>query len=572
MWGHIMKKTKNKLCFISLALGVVLMLVGCGMTDDGSVIEDVNKDITTTFFSDQVSSNEVNVFFLDIDNINSGTETERTYQSNSSTNVGSCDCYMIKVGNTEILVDCGYQTFASDACTKEEAPYTFTYQYLKNNVHNNLLRKITSICTDGTLDYLIVTHSDFDHIASLCVEGGVVDSFVNHETIDNLENDKVTLNGITNVIDFNSGVIALHSYSKIDKDKRLCRALYQTYLAKMEKLINSGTNYLPAAALFDSHVIAADGTSMTQKNKLLATPKNMLDNVNDYFSQRILTEDQPNDAASEYVNEVPKNSSYLDNVTKLGGQLQTESEKYYYSVNIGSGAELRILYNWYYDFAYRQSFSDGQPLNNPSVCFEVVKNDFKFLSCGDMGGNGESGLLNYYNDTTVLKNVTLFKASHHGTTQNNENSKALFKCITPQIIVVTGCAQSPMEIKNPKSAYMRQAFFDNIYNGIHDENLNLINNLTEEPYILCTNIDWFRSNESNNIPINESKPFYGDIHVSIFKSKVHLNYSYKGTIHAFIKTGSSDDTIDFKTVDGNKIIKIQDTEWFKKVGFVYEGN
>ena len=85
MWGHIMKKTKNKLCFISLAMGVVVMLVGCGMTDDGSVIEDVNKEITTTFFSDQVSSNEVNVFFLDIDNINSGTETERTYQSNSST-------------------------------------------------------------------------------------------------------------------------------------------------------------------------------------------------------------------------------------------------------------------------------------------------------------------------------------------------------------------------------------------------------------------------------------------------------------------------------------------------------
>ena len=50
--------------------------IGCGMTDNGSVIEDVNKKITTTFFSDQVSSNEVNVFFLDIDNINSGTETE----------------------------------------------------------------------------------------------------------------------------------------------------------------------------------------------------------------------------------------------------------------------------------------------------------------------------------------------------------------------------------------------------------------------------------------------------------------------------------------------------------------
>ncbi len=570
-----MKKYKNKLCFLGLALGVVAMLAGCGKTDDGSVIEDVNKDVTTTFFSDQVSSNEVNVFFLDIDNINRGTETERTYQSDSSTNVGSCDCYMIKVGNTEILVDCGYQTFGSDAYTKEETPYTFTYQYLKNNAHNNLLRKITSVCTDGTLDYLIVTHSDFDHVASLCVEGGVVDSFVNHETINNLENDNVTLNGITNVIDFNSGVIALHSYSEIDKEKRLCRALYQTYLAKMEKLIDSGTNYLPAAALFDSGIVAADETPMTQENKLLATPDKMLDNVKNYFSQRILTEDQPNDAASEYVNEVPKNSSYLENVAKLGGQLQAESERYYYSVNIGSGAELRILYNWYYDFAPRQDFDQGnrgQAINNPSVCFEVVKNDFKFLSCGDLGGNGESGLLNYYKNTTVLKNVTLFKASHHGSTTNDENSEALFECIAPKIIVVTGCAQSPLEIKNTTAACMKQTLFDNIYHGMHDENGNLVNGLTEEPYILCTNIDWYRLNESNNVPINESRPFYGDIHVSSSESKAHLNYSYRGTIHALIKTGSSDDTIDFKTVDRNKIIKIQDTEWFKKAGFVYGDN
>lgn len=78
------------------------------------IIEDVYKEITTTFFSVQLSSNNVNVFFLDIDNINRGTKIERNYKSDSNTNVGSCDCYMIKASNTEILVDASTYVYVSE--------------------------------------------------------------------------------------------------------------------------------------------------------------------------------------------------------------------------------------------------------------------------------------------------------------------------------------------------------------------------------------------------------------------------------------------------------------------------
>ena len=564
------KYKKNLMCVIIII--ICLILSGCGISGDSSIVEDIDIKSYKDFFEDNSS---ITIYYFDIDNLSENDVIERTYQSDSTNNVGSCESYIIKSGNIEILVDAGYQTFNSSFSIKEEYPYTFSHQYLKQNVQKNIMRKVASVCTDGVLEYLVVTHSDFDHIASLCVDGGIFDSFYNEEIITNLRGQDIKLKSINNIIDFNSGVLSLHSYEKIYKDQRLCRALYQTYLVKIDKLINknnNSSNYLPAASLFSEKIVANDGTTMSLKNKLLATPDKMKEHVEKYFQSRILTENQPNDAASQYVNDIKKNSDYKDSVERLGGELISESERYYYKINLNSNVEFRILYNWYYDFAYRQSFDDGnrgQPINNPSVCFEVVSGKFKFLSCGDIGGNGENGLINYYENTSILKSVTLYKASHHGSTTNEENSERIFNTITPKIIVVTGCAQSPLDVKNTTAAYMKQKFFDNIYNGLHDAQGVLNNNLLEEPYILCTNINWFRINESNNIPLNESKPFYGDIKISYSKGKTYISYSYRGIIHALVHTGSQEDVVDFRTVKEGKIVKIQDTEWFRKVGFKY---
>ena len=421
------------------------MMTSClNVSKDSYVVDDTIDD--AHFFSDNLADQEVNIYFFDVDNLNHGEETTRTAKSNAKINISSCDAYMVKIGDVEILVDCGYQIMFSGVSVKEQYPYTYIQPNIKENVDKNILPKIASICTDGILDYLIVTHADFDHIASLVVEGGIIDSFINNKTITNLDGNSVKLKGIKNVIDFNSGVVALHSYSEIDKEKRLCKSiLYQTYLTKINELINRQTNYLPAAALFDENVRQGNTSisSMSIDNKLLATPEKMKEKVES--KESILSEDNPNGAAKQYVNSVRKNSSYKDNVSKLGGELKAEkikneeekdeSYRYYYSIPLKANTELRILYNWYYDFAERHGFGGqteshgfgGQDVNNPSVCLQVVQNEFKFMSCGDLGGNGESGILNYYKGTSILKDIKVFRASHHGSTNNSENSQNLFE-------------------------------------------------------------------------------------------------------------------------------------------------
>ena len=103
---------------------------------------------------------------------------------------------------------------------------------------------------------------------------------------------------------------------------------------------------------------------------------------------------------------------------------------------------MKILYNWFYDSYWNHSF-DSQDRNNISVSFIVEDDKSKLLILGDLGGDGENGLLRYYQGTNVLKNISCFKASHHGSTNNNENSYNLFREISSDKInvILTGVIQ-----------------------------------------------------------------------------------------------------------------------------------
>ncbi len=79
-----------------------------------------------------LSSNDVSVHFLELGNENSG------------------DCSLIKTGNVEVLVDAGSATNSIETISN----YIDTY------------------CTDGILEYVIVTHGDTDHIACFAGSGG----------------------------------------------------------------------------------------------------------------------------------------------------------------------------------------------------------------------------------------------------------------------------------------------------------------------------------------------------------------------------------------------------------------
>ena len=583
-----------------------LLLSACKWDKRPSIIKN-NKETGTKLFEKGDKEEGVSVFFFDNDNVvnEKGTGFTRLERPNHHS-IGSSDCYMVKSGTTDLLVDGGYQSSTS---TDQHVGQDSSNSAYKRELHNkcvadeckqNLLRKIASvISSDGILDYLIVTHADYDHLAALIVQGGIFDVFLNHQSIDPLKGKPVRFDKIRFLIDFDSGLVKKFSDESIDKQKRLVRSeVYQEYVCKRNKLIEAGTCYCPAAAFFNSENLQKQSTSITKEHKEIAMPDAIVKKIKKEGEKtgvkHLFDENIGNDTKTkrdeEYKDEDLLSTSYgqIKKTKTTGGEY-----RYYYFLRF-NGGELRILYNWHYDFIYHSSFNastpgeertqlekeeayDSQDANNICVCFEVVKKGFKFLSLGDLGRNGENGLLKYYRDTDVLSTTTLFKASHHGSTTNKENSEELFKIVKPAIIVITGCTIYPGSvsdadpIKQARHGRTRpkQDLFDHISKAYSKKEAN--------PIILCTNIasrraadkaDWF-----------ESAPFYGDIKAVFHGRKVYLSHSYVGSIKAYISKDWNSEYYHqhhreyaFKTRKNNRMRSFQETEWFKDIGFVYGGN
>ena len=105
--------------------------------------------------SEVVTSDEMSIHFLQLGNKNSG------------------DCTLIKVGDTEVLIDAG----STDGSAATIVPY------------------ISQYCTDGTLEYVIATHGDADHISAFVgndTSKGIFDSFDCGVIIDFAKTTKTT--------------------------------------------------------------------------------------------------------------------------------------------------------------------------------------------------------------------------------------------------------------------------------------------------------------------------------------------------------------------------------------------
>ena len=88
-------------------------------------------------------------------------------------NKTSGDCTLIKVGDTEVLIDAG----STDGSAKTIVPY------------------ISQYCTDGKLEYVIATHGDADHISAFVgtsTSKGVFESFECGTIIDFAQTTKTT--------------------------------------------------------------------------------------------------------------------------------------------------------------------------------------------------------------------------------------------------------------------------------------------------------------------------------------------------------------------------------------------
>ena len=523
--------------------------------------------------SDSSETSKFEIVFIDIENSSDttvhydGTKNDRSlgYQG-----VKPADCYLIKTGNTEILIDAGFQL---------QTPTTEIYNQRISKIYKeNVLKKIEKYCTDGILEYLVVTHGDFDHIAGVAIDGGILDYFCS--------DDKK----IENIIDFDSDLVVYLSNSEGNdiypsgQNRLLQSEIIETYRKKRDLLVKTKkTRHIPAASFFK-------GTDYLQENVMVnAMPNEYLsqyyqvdknnqltDQINTsyltnfyYFSDNEVVHSVCDSVTKQPKADNIKFKSTYGNVKIKFGQLKEENERYYYSIDL-NGVELRILYNWYYDHFYKHSFN-SQDRNNISVCLEVVSGASKFLTFGDLG-SGETGLINYYKDTNVLKNVTCFKASHHGSTTNGENSSELYNLMTPKIVIVPGVAQINRDILKENNmtndsifgglsgtAVMKKEFFEHVFSGNPDTK------------IYCMQIaQLLKEEESGTKFALISASFYGDVFLNCDINGYKVDSSYKGNVEGYV-SGISDKSkrlIFSNNLDSN-ILSYCETEHYKAI---YENN
>lgn len=482
---------------------------------------------------------KIDVYLLDTNNyLDSDGNWHENDNGTRDQFIGDSDSYIVKVEGKSILVDCGFKY------------NNMSYDTLRSNYKNNLLPKIQQI-TGGVIDYLIVTHADYDHISGLAIKGS--DESIEHQTGLLME----VINGnlkINNIIDFASALNtwAYCSAQNVTSDTTFIR--YWTTRMYLEQ--NNFSNYFPVSTCF---------LDMPEKEKNKEKPTGI------YPGAKIYTEENFfNGVKIEgYYEHIKNDKTYVQNISSTNGKLEKEGGKYYFSIPLSEEASLNLFYNWHYDHSTHISLNSEEK-NNLSVCFQVKYKNFKFLSFGDAEGKTESAIIDYYGSTSLLKDVTFFKCSHHGSRSDDNgktdvktNSERLFDLITPKIVGITGTVFPPRNLSDSLASTVSgspkklKKMFD------------YISKTKNNPIILATDIAYYELTEENEIKHEYflSKPFYGDIHVSSNGDDALVTCSNHDIITAFAGVDYVDDDgkikdIRFYNYRNKEIVSITDTTWY----------
>ena len=138
--------------------------------------------------SDVVVSNALSIHFLELGNKYTG------------------DCTFVKVGNTEMLIDAGSKA--------SSIPHIKSY--------------IDNYCTDGILEYVVVTHAHEDHYAG----------FATNQTTDSL----FDLYNVKTIIDFGSAT-----------NKTASNKMYANYIRELEAEVEAGAKHYSALDCVRGH-------------------------------------------------------------------------------------------------------------------------------------------------------------------------------------------------------------------------------------------------------------------------------------------------------------------------------
>ncbi len=151
-------------------------------------------------------------------------------------------------------------------------------------------------------------------------------------------------------------------------------------------------------------------------------------------------------------------------IWKTAGELCNPSSDYSYTVSLGKGVSMTLLYSFFYDHTsaeikslessyVRSNFSDQ---NDYSLCLLFTQGSRHFLFTGDAESYAEHSLVKY----NSLPKVDLFKAGHHGS--YTASSDELLNAVDPKMCVVTCCAGNKEYASDAAHTFPAQEFIDRI--------------------------------------------------------------------------------------------------------------
>jgi competence protein ComEC len=182
--------------------------------------------------------------------------------------------------------------------------------------------------------------------------------------------------------------------------------------------------------------------------------------------------------------------------------------------DIGGGAELEILYNYYYD--HPTPGKDDE--NDYSVAVIINRGENHYLFTGDMEKDGEDRMTDYYASRGGLPKCVLFKAGHHGS-KTSSNVK-LLAAIQPEYVVLCTCVGSNEYRADEANKFPSQDF------------INRVSVYTDNVYATTIVLDY---NDAGCVP----RPFNGTIVILTRGGQIYVRCTDNDT-------------------------KLKDTAWFKE--------
>lgn len=448
---------------IALILSMVVFFLFVAFNNQKSTSTVVAEDTSETTISDTI-----NVTFL---------------------NVGMGDCVFIQYKDVQILVDSGeWESNSEQGLMNSDKIISF----IRNSFSND----------DKTLDYVIVSHGDSDHLGNM---SNILDSFDNENYY------------VGTIIDFDSLYYEAFYQAKYHVDQyESNKELFDSKCNISNVDINNNSEQ--AEEQYHSDLL---GNYKKSRDKLIAKTTKyccVAERMNNSVDYTCIFDND-----NSY-----SNITNINSIFNLGTSTDSPSLRVLYNKNyfdlLDSTSMKQEIQGTYSDYAYY--------VNTKSVCILLTWGDSKVLLTGDLEEThdmyGESNLIDTYSDIdeNLLENVTLYKAAHHGS--KTSNSANFIKKINPKYVAISTVANSKGNTSGGYWNFPRQEILENFLS------------VTDNIYITA----YF--NDTLTIPDS----YYGTITFSIDnKENVDVSCSTTKKDYNFI-------------YEGNEIKKLVDTDWF----------